>query len=71
MHVDHDRIHRGEHVVGGVHDEVGALGDDPQFVVGHDRSDLDDEVPGVVQAGHLEIHPNKHVSSTLLLGTAP
>ena len=64
VHLDDDRIHRREHLVVGVDDEVGALGDDPQLVVGDDRGDLDDAVAGVVEPGHLEIHPHEHARGT-------
>ena len=43
-----------------VHDEVGALGDDLELVVGDDRGDLDDDVLRRVEAGHLEVHPDEH-----------
>ena len=43
-----------------VHDEVGALGHDLELVVGDDRGDLDDDVAGRVEPGHLEIHPDEH-----------
>jgi hypothetical protein len=60
VHVDDERIHRRQHLVGLVHDEVGPLGDDLQVVVGHERGDLHDDVAGVVQPRHLEIHPHEH-----------
>ena len=51
---------RREHLVALMDDEVGALGDDLEFVVGDERRDLDDDIGGVVEAGHLEIHPHQH-----------
>ena len=35
-----------------------------QVVVGDDRGDLDDHVAGVVEPGHLEIHPDQHALDT-------
>ena len=57
----HDVVHLGERVVGRVDDEVGALVDDLQVVVGDERGDLDDQCACRVETGHLEIHPNQHV----------
>ena len=60
MHVDDDGIHARERLGRLVHDEVGPLGDDLQLVVGDDRGDLDDDVLGRIEAGHLEVHPDEH-----------
>ena len=60
MHVDDERVHRGERFVGLVDDEVGPFGDDLELVVGDDGGDLDDHVPGRIEAGHLEVHPHEH-----------
>ncbi len=54
----------GEDVVVGMDDEIGALGDDAQLVVGDDGGDLDDAVSGVVEPGHLEVHPHEHRAGT-------
>src|SRR4029450_13756265 len=43
-----------------VDNQVGALGDDLQLVVGHQRGDLDDHVPDRIEACHLEVHPHEH-----------
>ena len=42
--LDDEGVHRREHLVGLVDDEVGPLGEDRQLVVGHDGGDLDDHV---------------------------
>ena len=64
VHLDHDRVHLGERLLVLVHDEVGTLLQDVQVVVGDQRGDLDDHVPGRLQAGHLEIHPHQHGRKT-------
>ena len=60
MHVDDERVHHGQRLVGLVDDEVGALGHDGEVVVGDEGGDLDDDVAGRVEAGHLEVHPHQH-----------
>ena len=60
VHLDDERIHPGQHLVGLVDDEVGALGEHVQLVVGDDGGDLDDHIGGVVEPGHLQIHPHEH-----------
>jgi len=60
MHLHHEGIHRREHVIRLVNDEVWAFSDNHQIVVGNQRCDLYDHLFGVVEAGHFEVHPNKH-----------
>ena len=60
VHVDHERIHLHQHVVGLMDHDVGPFGDDVELVVGHQRGDLDDHVGGVVEPRHLEVHPHQH-----------
>ncbi len=60
VHVDHDGLHALQRLGRLVHDEVGALGDDVELVVGDEGGDLDDDVTGGVEARHLQIHPHQH-----------
>ncbi len=56
----------------GVHDQVGALGDHGQLVVGDQGGDLHDDVAGGVEPGHLEVHPYEHpVDATGGFGALP
>ena len=64
VHLDDHRVHRDEELVGLVDHEIGTLGDDREIVVGDDGGDLDDDVAGVVQPRHLEIHPDQHAVDT-------
>jgi fructose 1,6-bisphosphatase len=60
VHGADEVVHGAERLGWLVDDEVGALGDDVEVVVGHHRGDLDDDVHGRVEAGHLEVHPHEH-----------
>ena len=60
MHLDDERIHRRQHLVRLVDDQVGSLGDDLQLIVGDQGGDLDDHVLRRVEPGHLQIHPDQH-----------
>ena len=60
VHLPHNLVHRPERSRRRGYDQVGALGDDLQFVIGHQRGDLDDEVSGRVQPGHFQVHPHEH-----------
>jgi hypothetical protein len=60
VHIDDERVHRCELLVGRMNDQVGPFSNDLQVVIGDQRGDLDDHFRGVIQAGHFEIHPNKH-----------
>ena len=60
MHPAHDLVHVRQLLGGGAYDHVGTLCDDVQLVVGHDRGDLDDDVAGRLEPGHLEIDPGEH-----------
>ena len=71
VHVDHERVHGGQDVVGLVDDEVGALDQDVQLVVGDQGGDLDDDVTTGIQSRHLEIHPDEHDGSGLRAGRPP
>ena len=53
-------VHVGELLVGGMNDEIGALGDELEVVVGEEGGDLDDRVACGVETGHLEVHPGEH-----------
>ena len=60
VHVDHERVHTRQHVVGLVDHEIGPFGDDLEVVVGDDRCNLDDHVGRVVESGHFQVHPHEH-----------
>ena len=60
VHGGDEVVHLGQLGRRGVDHQVGALGHDVQFVVGHQTGDLDDGVPGGIESGHLEIHPGQH-----------
>ena len=60
VHLAHDLVHLRQRLGRLVDDEVGAFGHDGQLVVRDERRDLDDDVVGGVEAGHLEVHPHEH-----------
>ena len=57
MHVPHEVVHLGQRARRLVHDEVDAVVERLEVVVGDERRDLDDHVTVEVEAGHLEIEP--------------
>ena len=60
VHGGDEVIHFGQLRRRGTDHQVGALGHDGQVVVGHQAGDLDDDVSGRIQSGHLQIHPGQH-----------
>ena len=60
VHGDNDGVHRSEHVVRLVNDEVGTLCHDVQFIVGDEGGDFHDDIDGGIEPRHLQIHPNEH-----------
>ena len=70
VHLDDERVHAGEHLVGLVDDEVGPLGDDGPARRRSRRGDLDDDVARVVEPGHLQVHPHEHGRDTTEAATA-
>ena len=60
VHRPHHVVHAGQLLPVARDDEVGALGDDLEIVVGDERGDLDDGVAGRVEPGHLQVHPGEH-----------
>jgi hypothetical protein len=65
VHLDHDRVHPGEHIVVLVDHEIRTLGDDHEIVVGDQRGDLDDDVGRVIEPRHLQVHPDEHAHPRL------
>ena len=60
VHGGDEVVHFGQLRRSGVHHQIGAFGHDRQIVVGDQTGDLDDDVAGGIQSGHLEIHPGQH-----------
>lgn len=60
VHVADEIIHRLEGLGSLMDDEARSLGNDLEFVVGDQRRYLDNDVPIGIEAGHLQIHPDKH-----------
>ena len=59
VHRAHEVVHLGERVGRLVHDEVDAVVERLELVVGDERRDLDDHVALDVETGHLEIEPHQ------------
>ena len=68
MHVPHHVVHLGQVVGRGVDDQVRALLDDGEVVVGDEGGDLDDGVARRIESCHLEIDPGQHVAGMLVAG---
>ena len=52
MHVGDEVVHLSHHLIGLVNDQIRALGDDVQVIIGDQGGDLHDDVAGLVEAGH-------------------
>lgn len=61
MHVNDELVHRGQHFVALVNDEIGAFGDDIELVISDDRCNFNDDVFFGDQPRHFQIHPHKHI----------
>ncbi len=60
VHVPDEVVHGAQLLLGGVHDQVGALGHHRQLVVGHQGGDLHDDVTVGLESRHLQVHPHQH-----------
>ena len=62
VHIAHEVVHAGELLRRRRDDDVDTLAEDVQLAVGHQHRDLDQGVPGQVEACHLAIDPHQSVS---------
>ena len=60
MHGSDDVVHAVQFFRGRVDDDIRALRDRLELVVGQERRDLDDHMPRRVETGHLQVHPGEH-----------
>ena len=65
VHVEDELVHLGQLLGGGVDDQVGALLDDGQVVVGDQGGDFDDGVARRIEPRHLQIDPGQHAGGML------
>ena len=67
-------VHGAQNRFGLMDSDHGAIGQDPELVVGDHRSDLNDIIPGRIQTSHFQIDPDKiigrlgHLSVSILSG---
>jgi hypothetical protein len=61
VHLTDEVVHAGHGRRSDGDDEVGALRDHLEVVVGDQGRDLDDHVSIGLEPGHLEVHPRQHL----------
>ena len=60
VHLNNNRLHQGQNRVGLMNNEIGALGNDRQIVVGNQGAYFYDHIGFWVKPSHLKIHPHQH-----------